>query len=167
MNCGTFQSRAVGTQRPEASDGYGPTKIFFDFMSENTLSHAFESEGHFLERSMSIHYDSIHRAVLKHGPEVGSDPILERSRDPSAPLDLPSLRRLRDAKPDRYMPLLRRAWPGIKAELDSGHTLKDVCKSLNADGIAIAYPTLRTTVGRLRREQRRIASRVWQNRTAR
>ena len=108
---------------------------------------------------MSIHYDSIQRAVLKQGPEVGSDPVPERSGDRSAPPHLPNLRRLREAKPDRYMALLRRAWPDIKAELDSGHTLKDVCKSLNADGISIAYPTLRTTVGRLRREQRRVASR--------
>jgi hypothetical protein len=108
---------------------------------------------------MSIHYDSIQTAVLKQGPEVGSDPVPERSGDPSALPHLPNLRRLREAKPDRYMAFLRRAWPDIKAELDSGHTLKDVCKSLNADGISIAYPTLRTTVGRLRREQRRVASR--------
>jgi len=110
------------------------------------------------EKSMSIHHGSIQRAVPKQGPEVGSDPVPERSGDPSAP-DLPNLRRLREAKPDRYMALLRRAWPDIKAELDSGQSLKDVCKSLNADGIPIAYPTLRTTVGRLRREQRRVASR--------
>jgi len=108
---------------------------------------------------MGIHYDSIRRAVLKQGPEVGSDPILERSRDSSVPLHLPNLRRLREEKPDRYMALLRRAWPDIKAKLDSGQTLKDVCKSLNADGIPIAYPTLRTSVGRLRREKRRVASR--------
>ncbi len=108
---------------------------------------------------MGIHYNSIQRAVLKHGSEVGSDPVLERLGDPSTPPHLPNLRRLREAKPDRYMALLRRAWPDIKAELDSGHTLKDVCESLNADGISIAYPTLRTTVGRLRREQRRVASR--------
>jgi hypothetical protein len=128
-------------------------------MSENALSHAFESEGPFFGKSMSIHYDSIQRAVLKQRPEVGSDPVPERSGDPSAPLHLPNLRRLREAKPDRYMAFLRRAWRDIKAELDSGRTLKDVCKSLNADGIPIAYPTLRTTVGRLRREQRRVASR--------
>jgi hypothetical protein len=108
---------------------------------------------------MSIHYDSIQRAVRTQGPEVGSDPILQRSRDSFVHLHLPNLRRLRDAKPDRYMALLRRGWPGIKAMLDSGCTLKDVCKSLNADGIPIAYPTLRTTVGRLRREQCRVASR--------
>ena len=128
-------------------------------MSENTLSHAFVSEGAFFGRSMGIHYDSIRRAVLKQGPEVGSDPVVERSKDSSAPLHLPNLRRLREAKPDRYMALLRRAWPDIKASLDSGQTLKDVCKSLNADGIPIAYPTLRTSVGRLRREKRRVASR--------
>jgi hypothetical protein len=128
-------------------------------MSENTLSHAFESEGAFFGRSMSIHYDSIQRAVLKQEPEVGSDSVTHRSSQSSATLELPNLRRLREAKPDRYMALLRRAWPDIKAELDSGHTLKDVCKSLNADGIPIAYPTLRTTVGRLRRKQRRVASR--------
>jgi len=108
---------------------------------------------------MSIHYDSIQRAVLKQGSEVGSDPVPERSRDRSAPPHLPNLRRLREAKPDRYMALLRRAWPDIKAKLGSGQSLKDVCKSLNADGIPIAYPTLRTAVGRLRREQRRVASR--------
>lgn len=108
---------------------------------------------------MSIRYDSIQRAVLKHGPDVGSDPVVERSKDRSAPPHLPNLRKLREAKPDRYMPLLRRAWPDIKAALDSGQSLKDVCKSLNADGISIAYPTLRTTVGRLRREQRRVAPR--------
>ena len=108
---------------------------------------------------MSIHYNSIQRAVLKHGREVASDAVLERSRDPSATLHLPNLRRLRETKPNRYMPLLRRAWPDIKASLDSGQSLKDVCKSLNAEGISIAYPTLRTTVGRLRREQRRVTSR--------
>ncbi len=108
---------------------------------------------------MSIHYDSIQRAVLKQGPEVGSDPVIQRSGHSSATVQLPNLRRLREAKPDRYMALLRRAWPDIKAKLDSGQSLKDVCKSLNADGIPIAYPTLRTTVGRLRREQRRVASR--------
>jgi len=107
---------------------------------------------------MSIHYDSIQRAFRKQGPEVGSDPVVKHSKDSSVPLHLPNLRRLREAKPDRYMALLRRAWPDIKASLDSGQTLKDVCKSLNADGIPIAYPTLRTTVGRLRREQRRVAS---------
>ena len=68
---------------------------------------------------MSIHYDSIQRAVLKQGPEVGSDPVLERSRDRSAPPHLPNLRRLREAKPDRYMALLRCVRPDIKAALDS------------------------------------------------
>ena len=108
---------------------------------------------------MSIHYDSIQRAVLKQRPEVGPDPVPERSGDSSAPPHLPNLRRLREAKPDRYMALLRRAWPDIKVELGSGQSLKDVCKSLNAAGISVAYPTLRTTVGKLRREQRRVAPR--------
>jgi hypothetical protein len=72
-------------------------------------------------RSMGIiHYNSIQRAVLKQEPEVGSDPVLERSRESSVPLHLPNLRRLREAKPDRYMALLRCAWPDIKAALDSG-----------------------------------------------
>jgi len=108
---------------------------------------------------MGIHYDSIRRAVPKHGPEVGSDSVTQHSGHSSVPLHLPNLRRLREEKPDRYMALLRRAWPDIKVKLDSGRTLKDVCESLNADGIPISYPTLRTTVGRLRREQRRVASR--------
>ncbi len=72
------------------------------------------------ERSMSIHYDSVQRAVLKQGPEVGEGPVPERSGDSSVPLHLPNLRRLGEAKPDRYMALLRRAWPDIKAALDSG-----------------------------------------------
>jgi hypothetical protein len=68
-------------------------------------------------RFMSIHFDSIQRTDLKQGTEVGSDPVPERSGDPSAPPHLPNLRRLREARPDRYMALLRRAWPDIKAEL--------------------------------------------------
>jgi len=101
--------------------------------------------------------DPMRRAVLAQGRKVGSGPVLDRSRDPSATPHLPNLRRLREAKPDRYMALLRRAWPDIRAALDSGHTLKHICGRLNADGISIGYPTFRTAVGRLRRERRSAA----------
>jgi hypothetical protein len=101
--------------------------------------------------------DPMQRAVLVQGRKVGSGPVLDHSRDPSATPHLPNLRRLREAKPDRYMALLRRAWPDIRAALDSGHTLKHICGRLNADGISIAYPTFRTAVGRLRRERRSTA----------
>jgi hypothetical protein len=94
------------------------------------------------------------RAVLAQGRKAGSGPVLDRSRDPSATPYLPNLRRLREAKPDRYMALLRRAWPDIRAALDAGHTLKRICGRLNADGISIGYPTFRTAVGRLRRARR-------------
>jgi hypothetical protein len=35
---------------------------------------------------MGIHYNSIQRAFLKQGPEVGSDSVVERSKDSSVPL---------------------------------------------------------------------------------
>jgi hypothetical protein len=147
-----FLPRAAGLQRQEIQTDAVFQKYFFISCQKTPSPMPLKVRGIF-ERSMSIHYDSIQRAVLKQGPEVGSDPVPERSGDSSVPLHLPNLRRLREAKPDRYMAFLRRAWRDIKAELDSGRTLKDVCKSLNADGISIAYPTLRTTVGRLRRER--------------
>ena len=93
------------------------------------------------------------RAVPAQARKVASAPLLDHSGE-SSTLDLTHLRKLSEEKPDRQIALLRRAWPDIIAALNSGHTLKHVCESLNEDGIAVAYPTLRTTVARLRREQR-------------
>jgi len=51
------------------------------------------------------------------------------------------------------MTSIRRAWPEIVATLKAGHSLKRVCESLNADGVAVEYKTLRAYVSILRREQ--------------
>jgi len=100
-----------------------------------------------------LHKVQPQRAVPAQARKVASAPLLDHSGESSA-LDLTHLRKLSEEKPDRQIALLRRAWPDIIAALNSGHTLKHVCESLNEDGIAVAYPTLRTIVARLRREQR-------------
>ena len=125
-------------------------------LSENTLSQDFESEegSSLTKHTMGVlRKDQPQRAVPAQGRKVASVPVLDHSGEPST-LDLTHLRKLREEKPDRQITLLRRAWPDIIAALNSGHTLKHVCESLNEDGIAVAYPTLRTTVARLRREER-------------
>ena len=119
MNCTMFLPRAAGLQRQKIQTDAVPQKYIFISCQKTPSPMPLKVRGIF-ERSMSIHYDSIQRAVLKQGPEVGSDPVLERSRDSSVPLHLPNLRRLREAKPDRYMALLRCVRPDIKAALDSG-----------------------------------------------
>ncbi len=124
-------------------------------LSENTLSQDFVGEE---ESSLNQHNMGVlrkvqpQRAVSTQARKVASAPVLDHSGGRSR-LDLTHLRKLREEKPDRQIALLRRAWPDIMAALSSGHTLKHVCESLNEDGIAVAYPTLRTTVARLRREQ--------------
>src|SRR5947209_19582217 len=56
-------------------------------------------------------------------------------------------------KVDSKMASIRHAWPDIVAVLNFGHSLKRVCKCLNADGVAVEYKTLRAYVSILRREQ--------------
>lgn len=51
------------------------------------------------------------------------------------------------------MASIRYAWPGIMAALHAGQSLKRVCESLNADGIAVEYNAFRAYVSILRRQQ--------------
>jgi hypothetical protein len=147
-------------------------------VSENPLSCAFVSEGGFQGKNTSgahghFHdpYDSREREVDDWCTKTRFDTVAKFAlientiakpttehlvKDPVVP-DLARFRALRDEKPDSKMALIRRAWPDIVAALNSGHTLKHVCKRLNEDGVAVDYKTLSAYVSILRRKQRQAA----------
>jgi len=125
-------------------------------MSENTLSHAFVSEG---EVFMTKHTMGIDRTghvqesvVAPNGKAPSASPD-DHSHYPALP-DLTRLRALSQERPSRKMALIRRSWPDILAALKAGHSLKRVCECLNDEGIPIGYRTLCSYVSRLRRERR-------------
>ena len=68
-------------------------------------------------------------------------------------LDLARLRALARKKPRTKAGQVRQAWPEIRALLNAGHTLKDVCAWLNEIGIEIGYARLSDYVNQLRRAQ--------------
>ena len=68
-------------------------------------------------------------------------------------LDLARLRALARKKPRTKAGQVRQAWPEIRALLDAGHTLKDVCAWLNEIGVEIGYARLSDYVNQLRRAQ--------------
>lgn len=68
-------------------------------------------------------------------------------------LDLARLRALARKKPRTKAGQVRQAWPEIRALLDAGHTLKDVCTWLNEIGVEIGYARLSDYVNQLRRAQ--------------
>lgn len=68
-------------------------------------------------------------------------------------LDLARLRALARKKPRTKAGQVRQAWPEIRALLDVGHTLKDVCAWLNEIGVEIGYARLSDYVNQLRRAQ--------------
>jgi hypothetical protein len=78
-------------------------------------------------------------------------------QNPKERLDLTRLSaRLRE-RPRTKAGQVRQAWPEIKALLDSGHSLKDVCAWLNEIGIAIGYARLSDYLGRLKRREQAAA----------
>ena len=78
-------------------------------------------------------------------------------QNPKETLDLTRLRaRLRE-KPRTKGGQVRRAWPEIRALLDSGHSLKDVYSWLNEIGVAISYSRLSDYISRLRRREQAAA----------
>jgi hypothetical protein len=78
-------------------------------------------------------------------------------QNPKERLDLTRLRaRLRE-RPRTKAGQVRQAWPEIKALLDSGHSLKDVCAWLNEIGIAIGYARLSDYLCRLKRREQAAA----------
>jgi len=66
-------------------------------------------------------------------------------------LDLNRLRARLQEKPRTKAGQVRQAWPDIKALLDAGHSLKDICNWLNETGIKIGYAKLSFYTGRLSR----------------
>lgn len=68
-------------------------------------------------------------------------------------LDLARLRALARKKPRTKAGQVRQAWPEIRALLDEGHALKDVCTWLNEIGVEIGYARLSDYVNQLRRAQ--------------
>jgi len=91
---------------------------------------------------------------------MGSVPV-PSSRDPTIEghkmfgRDLSTLTFLREHTPEKLMPIVRNLWPGIKAALERGHTLKVVHSRLAECGIVISYRLLTCYVSRLRREEQR------------
>jgi hypothetical protein len=59
---------------------------------------------------------------------------------------------LGEKKPRSKAAQLRMLWPEIKAALGKGHTLKDVCECLEADGLNVSVRSLGSYVTRMRRK---------------
>jgi hypothetical protein len=66
-------------------------------------------------------------------------------------IDLSRLRDRLQQKPRTKVAQIRQAWPDVKALLDAGHSLKDICNWLNEAGIEIGYARLSDYTRRLRR----------------
>ena len=62
------------------------------------------------------------------------------------------LAELRDKTPASTAARIRVLWPEIKAALDRGHSLKDVCDCLQADGLALSVQALGSYISRIRRK---------------
>jgi hypothetical protein len=122
-------------------------------MSENTLSHAFVSEGEVFMTTHTIGIRHIQQTVAAPNGKAPSASPDDHSHHPALP-DLAHLRALSQERPSRKMALIRRSWPDILTALKAGHSLKRVCERLNGDGIPIGYMTLCSYVNRLRRERR-------------
>ena len=72
-------------------------------------------------------------------------------------MDLSRLRERLQQKPRTKIAQIRQAWPDVKALLDAGHSLKDVCNWLNEVGIETGYARLSDYTGRLRRHNQAAA----------
>ncbi len=72
-------------------------------------------------------------------------------------IDLSRLRDRLQQKPRTKVAQIRQAWPDVKALLDAGHSLKDVCNWLNEVGIEIGYARLSDYTRRLRRQNQATA----------
>src|SRR6516164_3867138 len=79
--------------------------------------------------------------------------MMRVAKNASDGLDLDRLRSLARKKPRTKAGQVRQAWPEIRALLDAGHALKDVCARLNECGVEIGYARLCDYVNQLRREQ--------------
>jgi hypothetical protein len=79
--------------------------------------------------------------------------MMRVARNASDELDLDRLRSLARKKPRTKAGQVRQAWPEIRALLEAGHALKDVCARLNECGVEIGYARLCDYVNQLRREQ--------------
>jgi len=72
-------------------------------------------------------------------------------------IDLSRLRERLQQRPRTKVAQIRQAWPDVKALLDAGHGLKDVCNWLNEVGIEIGYARLSDYTRRLRRHNQATA----------
>jgi len=79
------------------------------------------------------------------------------NQDANNKIDLSRLREHVQQKPRTKVAQIRQAWPDVKALLDAGHSLKDVCKWLNEVGIEIGYARLSDYTRRLRRHNQATA----------
>ena len=73
------------------------------------------------------------------------------NQDANNKIDLSRLRERLQQKPRTKVAQIRQAWPDVKALLEAGHSLKDVCNWLNEVGIEIGYARLSDYTRRLRR----------------
>jgi hypothetical protein len=54
-------------------------------------------------------------------------------------------------RPETKAGQIRWLWPEISAALSAGHSVKEICRELNRDGIEIPYSRLRLYIAQLRR----------------
>ena len=64
---------------------------------------------------------------------------------------------LGERKPRSKAAQFRSLWPEIKVALDNGHTLKDICECLEADGLEMSIYTLGSYIARMRRSSAAMA----------
>ena len=89
--------------------------------------------------------------------------MMRVAKNASDELDLDRLRSLARKKPRTKAGQVRQAWPEIRALLEAGHALKDVCARLNECGVEIGYARLCDYVNQLRREQPGLPERAASN----